>query len=173
SFPRPARSQASVADLILEGYATRFTAGYAAAVEPLRAAIGRLRSEDLDLVTGLQWYGMGTVAAASLWDESALDITGRFLHTARAQGALAVMPVALGLRGIADCLTGALAEAQDRSTAMREIIAAGGSRRVLGVDILSEGMVLVYTGRLAEANAVGTAQLRESTARGVRGVASI
>jgi DNA-binding CsgD family transcriptional regulator len=173
SFPRPDRSEASVADLMLEGYAARFTAGYAAAVEPLRAVIGRLRSEDLDLASGLQWYGMATVAAAGLWDDSLLDITGRFLKAARSQGALTVIPVALGLRGIADCLTGALADAQDRWTEMREIIAAGGSRRILGVDSLSEGMVLVYTGRLAEARAVGNSHMRESAARGVRGVASI
>ena len=173
SFPRPDRSEATVADLMLEGYAARYTAGYTAAVEPLRAAIGRLQSEDLDVATGLQWYGMATVAAASLWDSSALDFTRRFLDATRAQGALTAMPVALGLRGIADCLTGALAEAQDRWNEMREILAAGGSRRVLGVDILSEGLVLVYTGRLAEARAFGTARMRESTLRGVRGVASI
>ena len=173
TFPRPDRSQASVADLMLDGYAARFTAGYAAAVEPLRAAIGRLRSEDLDLVAGLQWYGMGTIAAAGLWDDSVLDITGRFLHAARLQGALTVIPVALGLRGIADCLAGALAEARDRWAEMREMIAAGGNRRVLGIDSLSEGMVLVYTGRLAEARAFGAAQMREATTRGVRGVASI
>ena len=173
TFPRPDRSEASVADLMLDGYAARFTAGYAAAIEPLRAAVGRLRSEDLDLLTGLQWYGMGIVGAGSLWDDSLLDITGRFLDAARSQGALTVMPVALGFRGIADCLTGALAEARDRGTEMREILACGGSRRVLGIDNLSEGLVLVYTGRLAEAKAAGIAKMRESTAHGVRGVASI
>ncbi len=172
-FPRPDRSQATAADLMLDGYAARFTAGYAAAVEPLRAAIGRLRSEDLDPVTGLQWYGMGITGAASLWDDSVIDITGRFLATARSQGALTVIPVALGFRAIADCLTGALAEAQDRWTEMREILACGGSSRVLGIDSLSEGMALVHTGRLAEARAVGAAKMRESAVRGVRGVASI
>ena len=173
TYPRPDRSQASVADLLLEGYAARFTVGYAAAVEPLRAAVSRLRSEDLDLISGLQWYGMATVAAAGLWDDSLLDVTGRFLHAARTQGALTAIPVALGLRGIADCLTGALAEAQDRGTEMREILACGGSRRVLGIDNLSEGMVFVYTGRLAEAKAVGTSHLRAAAAHGVRGVATI
>jgi DNA-binding CsgD family transcriptional regulator len=173
TFPRPDRSQATAADLLLEGFAARFTAGYAAAVEPLRAAIGRLRSEDLDLVTGLQWYGTGTVAAASMWDDSVLDITDRFLRAARAQGALTALPVALGLRGIADCLAGALAEAQDRWAEMREIISAGGSRRVLGIDILSEGMVLVYSGRLAEAKAFGAARMREPAARHARAVANI
>jgi len=173
SFPRPDRSEATVADLMLEGYAARYTAGYAAAVEPLRTAISRLQSEDIDVATALQWYGMATVAAASLWDDSALDFTGRFVRATRAQGALGAVPVALGLRGIADCLTGALAEAQDRWTEMREMLAYGGSRRVLGIDSLTEGMVLVYTGRLAEARAFGTAKMRESTAHGARGVASI
>jgi DNA-binding CsgD family transcriptional regulator len=173
AFPRPDRSQASLADLMLDGYVARFTDGYAAAVEPLRAAVGRLRSEDLDLVTLLQWYGMGIVAAGSLWDDSLLDITGRYLDAARSQGALTVMPVALGFRGIADCMTGALAEARDRGTEMREIMACGGRRRVLGIDNLSEGMVLVCTGRLDEARAVGTVKMRESTARGVAGEASI
>jgi DNA-binding CsgD family transcriptional regulator len=173
TFLRPDRSEASVADLLLAGYAARYTAGYASAVEPLRAAVGRLRSEDLDVLTGLKWCGMGIVGAGSLWDDSVLDITGRFMDSARSQGALSVMPVALGFRGIADCLTGALAEAQDRGAEMREILACGGSRRVLGIDNLSEGMVLVYTGRLAEAKAAGTAKMQEATAHGVRGVASI
>jgi DNA-binding CsgD family transcriptional regulator len=172
ALPHPDGS-ASVADLMLDGYAARFTAGYTAAVEPLRAAVGRLRSEDLDPLTGLKWYGMGIVAAGSLWDDSVLDITGRFLDAARSQGALTVMPVALGLRGIADCLAGTLPEAQDRGTEMREILACGGSRRVLGIDNLSEGMALVYTGRLAEAKAAGTAMMREAMAHGVRGVSSI
>ena len=173
TFLRPDRSEASVADLMLAGYAARYTAGYAAAVEPLRAAIGRLRSEDLGLLTGLKWYGMGIVGAGSLWDDSVLAITGRFLDAARSQGALTVMPVALGFRAIADCLTGALAEARDRGAEMREILACGGSRRVLGIDNLSEGMALVYTGRLAEAKAAGTAKMQEATAHGARGVASI
>jgi DNA-binding CsgD family transcriptional regulator len=173
TLPRPDRSEATVADLVLEGFAARYTAGYAAAVQPLRAVCDRLRSEDLDVATGLQWYGMGTVAAASLWDDSVLAITDRFLRSARAQGALTALPVALGMRGIADCLTGALAEAQDRWTEMREILACGGSRRILGIDSLSEGLALVYSGRLAEARAFGAAQMRESAARRACGVASI
>jgi DNA-binding CsgD family transcriptional regulator len=173
AFPRPARSRASVADLLLEGYAARFTVGYAAAIALLRAALSRLRSEDLDPQTGLQWYGMGTMAAGSLWEDSALDITDRFLRSARAHGALTVMSVALALLAVADCLTGRLAEAEDRLTEAREIMAASGSHRVIGIDRLSEGLVLVYTGRVAEARAAGAAQIRESTGRGQVGLADI
>src|SRR5262249_55649811 len=171
AFPRPARSRAGVADLLLEGYAARFSAGYAAAIGPLRAALSRLRSEDLDPVIGLQWYAMGTLAAGTLWDDSALDISGRFLRAARSQGALTLMPVALACRAVAECLAGRLAEAEDRWTEMRELMAASGSRPILGIDSLSEGLVLVYTGRLAAAKTAGVAQIRQSTARGQDGVA--
>lgn len=174
AFPRPDRSRAGVADLLLEGYAARFTSGYAAAVGPLRAALSRLQSVDLEPVAGLQWYGMGSLAAATLWDDSALDLTARFLRAARAQGALTVMPVALACRAVAECLAGRLAEAEDRWTEMRELMAASGSRPVVvGVDGFSEGLVLVYTGRVAEAKAAGVARIRESTARGQDGVADV
>ena len=173
AFPRPDRSQAGVADLLLEGYAARFTSGYAAATRPLRAAVGRLQSVDLEPVAGLQWYGMGSLAAATLWDDSALDLTARFLRAARAQGALTVMPVALACRSVAECLAGRLAEAEDRWTEMRELMAASGSRRVVGVDGFSQGLVLLYTGRVAEAKEVGVAQIREWTARGQDGVADV
>jgi DNA-binding CsgD family transcriptional regulator len=113
------------------------------------------------------------MAAGSLWDERALDITDRFLRSARAHGALTVIPVALALRAVADCLTGRLAEADDRWTEAREIMAASGSHPVIGIDGLSEGMVLVYTGRWAEARAAGAAQIREWTGRGQAGFADI
>jgi DNA-binding CsgD family transcriptional regulator len=174
AFPRPSQSEADVADLLLEGYEARFTAGYGAAVAPLRAAVSALRSADLDPRTGLQWYGMGAAAAGSLWDaDGLLDITRRFVHTARARGALIQLPVALGLRAIADWLIGRLADAEDRWTEMREIIAASRCRPVLGIDSRGEGLVLIYTGRLAAAKAAGAAQIRECTTRGQGGLADI
>jgi DNA-binding CsgD family transcriptional regulator len=172
--PRPGASEASVADLLLEGFEARFTAGYGAAVAPLRAAVSALRSADLDPMTGLRWYGMGAVAAGSLWDaDGLLDITRRFVHTARARGALIQLPIALGLRAIADWLIGRLADAEDRWTEMREIIAASRCRPALGIDSRGEGLVLIYTGRLAAAKAAGAAQIRECTTRGQGGLADI
>jgi DNA-binding CsgD family transcriptional regulator len=174
AFPRPARSRATVADLLLEGYAARFTAGYNAAIAPLRAALGLLRSEDLDPVTGLPWYGMGAMAAGSLWDaDSLLDITGRFVRAARARGALAVLPAALELRAVAECVIGHLAEAQDRCTEVREIMGASGGPRFLSMGSRSEGLVHVYTGRVAEARTAGAAQVQESTAYGQDGRADV
>jgi DNA-binding CsgD family transcriptional regulator len=174
AFPRPARSRARVADLLLAGYAARFTAGYSAAIAPLRAAVSLLRSEELDPVTGLAWYGLGAIAAGSLWDaDSLLDITGRFVRAARARGALVVLPAALELRAVAELVIGHLAEAQDRWTEMREIMAAGGGPQFVGMDSRSEGLVLVYAGRVAEARTAGKAQIRESTAYGQDGRADV
>jgi DNA-binding CsgD family transcriptional regulator len=174
AFPRPAGTQAEISDLLLEGFAARFTAGYQAAVAPLRAAVSRLRSADLDPAAPLYVYGLGATAAGSLWDaDGLLDITSRFVRTARARGALIDLPVALGLQATADWLIGRLADGQDRWSEMREIIAASGSRPVLGIDSRGEGLVLVYTGREAAAKAAGAAQIRESTARGQDGLADI
>jgi DNA-binding CsgD family transcriptional regulator len=125
-------------------------------------------------MTGLRWYEMGAVAAASLWEaDSLLDITSRFVRTAREHGALTELPIALAARAIADCLTGRLADAQDRWAELREIVGASRSPLVMGVHSLSEGLVLVYTGRLDAARAAGVAQVRESTARGQGGIANI
>ena len=59
-------------------------------------------------------------AAGSLRDaDGLLDITRRFVRSARARGALVDLPVALGLRAVADWLIGSMADAKDRRTEMR------------------------------------------------------
>lgn len=173
AFPRPAPSEANVADMLLAGYAARFTVGYAASIAPFRAAISRLRSEDLEPLTGLQWSALGSFAAGSLWDDSMLDLAGGLLRAAREQGAVTLMPVALALRAVGDCLTGCLAEARDRLTEMREIIAVGASRPSRGVEGLSEGLLLLYTGRVAEARDAAAAQIVEAIALGHGGIADV
>jgi DNA-binding CsgD family transcriptional regulator len=117
---------------------------------------------------------MGAAAAGGLWDaDGLLDITDRFVRTARARGALIELPVALGFRALADWVIGRLPDAEDRWTEMREIMAASRSRLALGIDSRGRGLVLIYTGRVAAAKAAGVAQIRESTARGQGGPADI
>jgi DNA-binding CsgD family transcriptional regulator len=174
ALPRPVRPEPRVCDLLLDGFTARFTAGFNAAIEPFRAALKVTRSNDPGRVTELRWCEMCVIAALSIWDaDSVIDITNRLLRAARSQGALAVLPEALALQATADCVTGRLADAEDRWTEMREIIAASRSATVVGLDSLSEGMALVYTGRIAEARAVGAARIRESASRGQGGVADV
>ena len=172
-FPRPAHSEASVADLLLEGLSARYAVGYAASIAPFRAVLGRLQSGDLEPLAGLQWYGLGVFAAGSIWDSSVPDVADSWLRAAREKGALTLIPAALALRIVGDCLTGSLAEAEDRTAEMREIMAVGGARPVPGVDGLSEGLVLLYTGRVAEARETAAARVRAATALGHGGVADI
>src|SRR5262249_26043673 len=76
--PSPPGTAPRISDLLLAGYQARFTKGYHAAAAPLHAALQALRADDLEPVTGLTWFGLGAVAAGSLWDDQALmDITYR------------------------------------------------------------------------------------------------
>jgi DNA-binding CsgD family transcriptional regulator len=99
------------------------------------------------------------------------DVAGGFLHAAREQGAVTFMPAALSLRALSDCLTGRLVEARDRLTEMREIIAVGAIRPSPGVEGLSEGLLLLFSGRVAEAKQDALARIQEATALGHVGIA--
>jgi DNA-binding CsgD family transcriptional regulator len=173
AFPRPAESEASVADLLLEGFAARYAVGYAASIAPLRAALSRVRSGSLDTIAGLQWSGLATFAAGSIWDDSVPDVADAWLRSARAAGALTLIPAALALLSVGDCLCGRLIEAKARCAEMREMIGVGASRPVPGVDGLSEGLVLLYTGRVAEAREAAEARIRTAVASDNDGVADI
>jgi DNA-binding CsgD family transcriptional regulator len=164
--PRPAGSAPSVADLLLAGYWARLTQDYAAAAAPFRAALRALRADDLDPITGLGSFGPGAAAAGSLWDDEALlDIADRWLRVARRLGALSQLPFALGLRAIADVLTGRLNRAADRCAEMRELMAAGRISGMPGIGSHVEGMLLAYRGESARARAAGLAHIRRATGR--------
>ena len=79
SLPPPSPANAPrVSDLLLAGCQARFAKGYDDAAAPLRAAVSALRADDLDPEAGLQWFGLGVMAAGSLWDEQAVfDLSDR------------------------------------------------------------------------------------------------
>ena len=88
-FPPVPEASATVSDLLLEGYSARFTLGYQASVEPFRAAVTALLADDQDPVAGLRWFGLGTAAAGSLWDDQAtFDLSDRWEKMARAVSAV-------------------------------------------------------------------------------------
>jgi DNA-binding CsgD family transcriptional regulator len=163
---RPAGSAPRVVDLLLAGYWARLTQDYAAAAAPFRAALRALRADDLDPITGLASFGPGAAAAGSLWDdEGLLDNADRWLRMARRLGALTQLPFALGLRAIADVMTGRLDQAADRWAEMRDLVTAG---RISGMPAIGshvEGMLLAYRGESARARAAGLAHIRRATAR--------
>jgi DNA-binding CsgD family transcriptional regulator len=160
--------------LLLEGLCARFTAGYAASVGPLRAAVAALRADDLDPAVGLRWFALGAQAAGSLWDERAFfDLADRWVRTARALGALTILPVALAYLAISDWLAGRFGDADARWAETRELLAASHQPQMIGIESRSNGLLLAYRGHLTEARAAGMAQVRESTARGQQGPADL
>ena len=170
----PASSPLTVTDLLLDGYCARSSAGYLASVGPLRAAVAALRADDLDPATGLQWFGLGVPAAGSLWDERAVyDLSDRMVRTARALGALTILPVALAFLAISNWLTGRFGDADAQWAEMRELLAETNLPRILGIDSRGHGLLLEYRGHLTEARAAGIAQVHESTARGQRAVVDV
>ncbi|HXE60463.1 MAG TPA: AAA family ATPase [Gemmatimonadaceae bacterium] len=96
--PRPA-------DLLLDGLATRFTDGYAAAVEPLRRALHAFRAQAARTKDGIiRWLWTACPVApepmaAELWDdESWHELATHAVRLARDAGALATLPIALSYR---------------------------------------------------------------------------
>jgi len=172
--PSPPGTSPAVSDLLLTGFQARITKGYDAAAAPLRAALGALRADHLEPVAGLKWFGLGSMAAGSLWDDQALlDITERWVQVTRRLGALTHLPVALAFRAVADALAGRLDQAADRWAEMRELTAASQNSGMLGIESRTEGLLLAHRGEIARARAAGLAQIRQSTARGQGALADI
>ena len=98
--PRPTRPlQAS--DLLLDGWATLFTEGRAAAAPLLRRATAMFADEASPVQENFRWGWMTTIPPNILWDEDSWHaISARHLKEARDAGALARLPIDLADWGI-------------------------------------------------------------------------
>ena len=164
----------SISDLLLEGYTARFTLGYRASVEPLRAAVNALLAADLDPAVGLRWFSLGAAAAGSLWDDrGTFEISDRWVNLARATGAFTTLPVALAFHGVSDAMAGDFREADARWAMVKDVLSVSPGPAVLGASSRSNGFTYNYRGQLVEGRATGLAQVEESTARGQGGPADI
>jgi DNA-binding CsgD family transcriptional regulator len=87
--PEPLRAR----QLLLRGFATRFTDGYAAAAQTLSRALHEYRAEE----PRLDWLSVSyNIAAMELWDDQAwLELASGQAELARATGALSLLPYAL------------------------------------------------------------------------------
>lgn len=101
----PAPGPPSRTDRILNGVTTRFTAGYTAAVEPLREALNAFRAEAGDgNGETARWLWLACPVAPEpiapeLWDDGAwYDLADSAVALARRAGALGALPVALAYR---------------------------------------------------------------------------
>ena len=83
-------------DLLLEGLAVRFTAGYAASAPALKRALAAVRDHGGSTRPDVRWPWAGRRVAPDLFDDDAWHaLATRNVQIARDAGALAVLPLAL------------------------------------------------------------------------------
>ncbi|MFB4307280.1 AAA family ATPase [Actinomadura sp. GTD37] len=109
ALPRPASPSAS--DLLLDGFATYFTEGFAAGLPILRRALDAFDAA-MSADEELRCLWLGCVAALQVWDDDRWDaLSGRYVRLAREAGALSELPRALSMRAQLLLSTGDLAAA--------------------------------------------------------------
>lgn len=97
-------------DRMLEGVAQRCTAGYAAAVEPLKLA---LKTLDCDHEEDTRSRLLACLVAADLWDDETWnELTAAQLHLTRRAGARTLLPYVLTHRALAEIHSGRFGIAQ-------------------------------------------------------------
>ena len=150
-------------DLLLDGLATRFTRGYAAAAPMLREAIGAYPTEGDATEETLRWMWLAGQAAVDLWDDQVWGLVAtRYLELARQAGALAVLPFALNLRSGWHTFAGELATAASLADEAHTVGEATGSRFPPYAGL----MLAAWQGKEAEAIALIEATRQEVVARG-------
>jgi DNA-binding CsgD family transcriptional regulator len=120
--PSPVTPRA--ADLLLDGLAAHFNAGYAAAVPMLRNA---LRSFGSGITPGMEprWLSLAFVAAEHIWDDEAtIMLSEQWATLTRQTGALSELPLALFSRVYAHIVAGELAAATSVAEEMQAAIEA-------------------------------------------------
>jgi DNA-binding CsgD family transcriptional regulator len=125
--PRPLHDP-RVPDLLLDGLAANFNAGYAAGVPFLRQALAAFGS-GMSAEEELRWLWLTTLAALHLWDDERWDmLSSRYIELARKAGALSELPLALSTRSIMLLFAGDLATATALTDEGRAVIDATGSQ---------------------------------------------
>jgi DNA-binding CsgD family transcriptional regulator len=125
--PPPATAPGA-ADLLLDGLALRFTAGYPAAAPILKQALSAFRQEPVMPPNQARWLWLACWVASDLWDdENWTLLSTRHLERARNAGALASLPFVLSTRGVIHAVSGELDAAASLVDEMRTVSDATGT----------------------------------------------
>lgn len=116
-------------DLLLEGFATVVTDGYADGATLLKRAVAAFRDENLPLLDAVRWLWPATHAAHDLWDDESWELLSkRHVELARRVGALTVLPLALSAQIGFHLFSGELAVASSLVQEVLAITEATGNR---------------------------------------------
>ena len=167
SAPRVEDSQATVADLLLDGFAAVGEHRYQDGAELLRRAISRLIGSQPLPDDALQFFNFICSAALALDDDSALHtLTHRSVTEARGRGLLAATRVTLVFLAYSQLSEGRLADAEATMAEGRALAEATGNRATLGT-ITAVGLAaLAWRGREAETRPLAAQLLRDFAIQG-------
>ncbi|SNS65286.1 regulatory protein, luxR family [Asanoa hainanensis] len=159
----PAAAPGDAEDLLLDGLALRFNAGYAAGLPMLRQAVRAFRQSPLAGPDSLRWLWLACTAATHVWDyESWAALGDRFVGLARDSGALATLPQALNVRSSSLVLAGDLSGAAALGDELRAATEATTARPFLP---LGELLLTAWRGDTAAATALAEATVAEAVRR--------
>jgi DNA-binding CsgD family transcriptional regulator len=162
--PHPPRAN----DLLLDGFATQLTDGWAAASQTLRRALSALRDAGLPADDGLRWFWLARASAWYLCDDDLWEsLASRQLQLARDVGALAVLPHALNAQISVHLLRGELTAAEPLAQEFAAVTEATGS------SIVPTGALTLaaWRGREAEADDLMERHRRRAIASGMENFA--
>ena len=149
-------------DLLLEGWAVRFTDGYAAGMPMMQRALVAFRSPDLSEEEGLRWLWPAVRTARDVWDDETWEVLViRFLRLVRETGALSALSVALTARVAVHVVAGELATAAALVEEVETVIEATGPLAPYGALMLA-----AWRGQDAEVAELVGSTLDDARSRG-------
>ena len=169
SAPEVADSRATLADLLLDGFAAVGERRYAAGAALLRQAIVPLADGQPipdDALPHLMAVGQ---AAGLLYDDSArYQMEKRWVAELRGRGAIAALLTALGIQLSVQVQEGRFADAEATLAEGRALSEATGYRAILGAYTWQELWALARQGREADTRQLAARMLREYAGTGKR-----
>ncbi|MDQ1460904.1 MAG: hypothetical protein QOI08_2388 [Actinomycetota bacterium] len=172
AFPRDPGAAPTVADLLLDGLATRIAIGYVEAVPTLRDAVATLQIGDPIDSGGARWSDLGSFAAQELWDfDGRRAFLERLCDVERKMGAVDRLRFTLVALGDCEMRAGRFAAAELYQLQARDLTAAiNGSAylwELIDVELLAWRGRAEDTRRRAEALIAVAEQSRAATAAGL------
>jgi DNA-binding CsgD family transcriptional regulator len=162
SIAVPSKAKTTAADALLDGFATRFTEGSAAAAPALKRGIKLARKNG-----GVRAMGPAYQAAFELWDDGALHaLAQRRVDLARGSGALIALPNGLSQLAAYEVIVGRFGAAEACFEEADEISEAIGSPGLLGQSGIGALVLAAWRGQEARARALAEACARDGAARG-------
>jgi DNA-binding CsgD family transcriptional regulator len=166
SAPKVADSQATVADLLLDGFAAVAERRYEAGAALLRQAIAPLAAGQPMPDDALPHLMAMAMSAGMLYDDSArYQMEKRWVAELRNRGAIAALLPALGIQMSVQVDEGRFEDAEATLAEARALSEATGYRAYLGAYARAELWALALRGREADARPLAARLLREYAGR--------